>query len=254
MSTMFTPEFRAEVEDALLDSARRDPRIVGAAVVGSLALDGGDAWSDLDLTFGTADGADVAEVMADWSKELAARFDALQLFDLPAGETIYRVFLLPGGLQVDLSFAPAASFGAGSPRFRLVFGAPQPKQPPEVRAASDIFGWGIAYVRDAYASIERGRPWRAEHSIGEVRHHAFQLACRRHGLPLAFGRGLDELPAGLLSAFAATLVTSLERPELLRALDQAVTCLLREADEVRDLATRAEPRIREWTAAAGDVR
>ena len=43
---------------------------------------------------------------------LRDEFDALPLFDLPSGETIYRVFLLPDGLQCDLSFSPARHFGA----------------------------------------------------------------------------------------------------------------------------------------------
>ena len=35
--------------------------------------------------------------------------DAAVLFDLHYGPLIYRVFLLPSSLQIDLSFAPAAS-------------------------------------------------------------------------------------------------------------------------------------------------
>jgi hypothetical protein len=40
----------------------------------------------------------------------------------------------------------------------------------------------------------------------------------------------------------------LERDELLRALGSAITGLLREATDVRELATKAEPELRALTA------
>ncbi len=58
------------------------------------------------IPFGLIDGASVDEVLADESKDLAAEFDAVDLFDVQVGSTVYRVFLLPGNLQVDLSFTP----------------------------------------------------------------------------------------------------------------------------------------------------
>jgi hypothetical protein len=39
---------------------------------------------------------------------MAKRHAAVHLFDLPFLSSLYRVFLLPGSLQVDLSFTPAA--------------------------------------------------------------------------------------------------------------------------------------------------
>ena len=50
--------------------------------------------------------------------------------------------------------------------------------------------------------------------------------------------------------FADALVLSLERDELLRALGSAIAGLLREADEVRELAAKAEPELRTLTAAS----
>src|SRR6188768_998812 len=109
---MFSIEDRNRVRDRALELASSDERVVAGAIVGSLALDEGDRWSDLDLTFGVADGVPVLDVLDDWSRRFAAEFDAVQLFDLPAGSTIYRVFLFPGCLQFDLSFSPASEFGA----------------------------------------------------------------------------------------------------------------------------------------------
>jgi hypothetical protein len=45
--------------------------------VGSLAVDGGDRFSDLDLAFGIADGVPVTEVLGVWTTTLIDELDAL---------------------------------------------------------------------------------------------------------------------------------------------------------------------------------
>ncbi|HWJ43829.1 MAG TPA: hypothetical protein VNR63_00470 [Gaiellaceae bacterium] len=99
---MFTVEQRDAVRERLLRLADDDERVVAAAAVGSLALGGGDRFSDLDLTFAVADGAPVADVLDEWSRTLVEELGAVQLADLERGATIYRVFLLPDALQFDL--------------------------------------------------------------------------------------------------------------------------------------------------------
>src|SRR5437764_3812496 len=49
---VFTVEQRDALRDRLLRLAEEDERVVAGAAVGSLAVDGGDRFSDLDLTFG----------------------------------------------------------------------------------------------------------------------------------------------------------------------------------------------------------
>ena len=51
-----------------------------------------------------------------------------------------------------------------------------------------------------------------------------------------------------VEAFDDSLVRSLERDELLRALALAVDGLLREAVDVADVAAKVEPQLRELTA------
>jgi hypothetical protein len=46
---------RDRVRDRVLEIASSDPRVVGGAVLGSLAHDEGDQWSDLDLMFSVGD-------------------------------------------------------------------------------------------------------------------------------------------------------------------------------------------------------
>src|SRR5712691_878069 len=91
----------------MLQLAQEDERVVAGAAVGSLAVGSGDRFSDLDLTFGVADGVPVAHVLDDWTRTLTEELDAIQLADLQAEPTIYRVFLLPDALQFDLSMTSA---------------------------------------------------------------------------------------------------------------------------------------------------
>jgi hypothetical protein len=242
---VFSVEDRDRVHHRVLEMAAADPRVVAAAVVGGLADGGGDRWSDLDLTFAVADDVPVSDVLDDWTREFAAEFDAARLFDLPAGASIYRVFLLPGCLQVDLSFTPASAFGARGPRFRLLFGntVDVPQAPPP--SANDLFGLGVHHAVRARFCIERGRWWQAEYWISGVRDQALALACHRGGVAIAEGRGFDDLPLDVLAPFDDALVRSLQPEELRRALASAVSGLVRESAEAADLAASVDTQLRE---------
>jgi hypothetical protein len=242
---MFSIEERDNVRDRVLEIASADPRIVAGAVVGSLALDDGDRWSDLDLTFAVADGVPLAGVLADWTHSLVAEFDAVHLFDLPSGATIYRVFLVPVCLQFDLSFTPAAEFAPGGPEFRLLFGSANDKPFPPPPAAHDLFGCAVHHALRARFCVERGLYWQAEYWISAVRDYALSLACLRRGLPARHGRGFDDLPTDVRGAFTEAFVRSLERDELIRALACAVKGLLPEASD-----PAVESQLRELTSTA----
>ncbi len=245
---MFTVEERDRIHDRILAMAHADPRVVSGAEIGSLTHGPGDRWSDLDLGFGLGDGATPADVLADWTPRLERADGAVHLFDLASGATIYRVFLFPGALQVDLSFAPAAAFGARGPKFRLLFGSAveHPRAAPP--SAEYLFGFGVHHAVRARFCVERGRLWQAQHWIGNLREIGLTLACRRRGLETRHARGYDELPAEVLKPFEATLVRSLDRAELLRALGCAIDGVLREANEARELASKVEGEMRGLTS------
>jgi hypothetical protein len=245
---MFTIEDRDRVRDHVLNMASRDGRVVAGAVVGSLAHNEGDRWADLDLTFAVADGVPVLDVLEEWTRGLVGKLQAARLFDLPAGTSIYRVFLLPGCLQFDLSFTPASDFGALGPKFRLLFGRAVEKLHVGPPSADELLGYAVHHAVRARVCIERGRYWQAEYWISGVRDHALGLACRRRNLPARYGRGFDDLPEIVRDAFASALVTSLNRAELVRALRCAIECLLGEVDEVQEMAASIEPRLRELIA------
>jgi hypothetical protein len=246
---MYSIEYRNLIRDHVLQLATSDERILAGALVGSLALSDGDRWSDLDLTFAVADRFSMFDVLEDWTRHLVQEFDAAHLFDLPSGASIYRVFLLPGCLQFDLSFTPASKFGASGPKFKLLFGTAvkKPFSPPP--SAQELFGYAVHHVLRARFCLERGRYWQAEYWISSARDYALNLACRRRGLPAYEGRGIDDLPPAVINGFMPSLATSLERDELLGALGCVIQGLLGEAEEVKELATKVEPQLRELTLA-----
>ena len=154
---MFTVEQRDALRERVQRLAEEDERVVAGALVGSLAVDAGDRFSDLDLTFAIADHVQVADVLDDWTRALFRDLDAVALAELERAPTTYRIFLLPGALQLDLSMTPAAQFRPAGPRFRLLFGetaaggSEVPTPPvaanlfiPTPSVAHDVFGWGAA--------------------------------------------------------------------------------------------------------------
>lgn len=240
---MFTVEQRDALRRRVLRLAEGDERVVAGALVGSLAVDGADRFSDLDLTFGVAASFPVTDVLDDWTRTFVDELAAVHLVDLERGPTIYRVFLLPDALQFDLSMTPAAQFRPTGPHFRLLFGETAASEgatpsvsdlfistPPVV---GSIFGWGVIYALHARACIERGRVWQAEHYVGAVRDHALSLACLLRGLPAVQARSFDDLPAESLARFEDAHVGAVDPAALRSALAASAVALLREGAEAR---------------------
>ncbi len=238
---MFTVEQRDALRDRVLRLADEDDRVLAGAAVGSLAAGTGDRYSDLDLTFSVAGTATVADVLDDWSRTLVTEQEAVRLVDLQAGSTTYRVFLVPDGLQFDLSMTPAAHFRPAGPRFALLFGetAPDPEVEPPPRPPGnlfistpavphDIFGWGVIYALHARACIERGRLLQADHYVAAVRDHALSLACIREGVAAVQARGYDDLSAETRTRFAPARAAAAEPDELRSALGASVRALMQE--------------------------
>ena len=225
---MFTSEERSRLRSDLLAYATNDQRIGGAAITGSAASESEDQWSDIDLAFGVAEIAEVQHVLSDWTAHMYEQHRALHHLDVKAGAWIYRVFLLPSTLQVDLAFVPIAEFRALAPTFRLVFGTANEHRysPPPVPI--DIVGLGWLYALHARSCIARRKLWQAEYMISGMRDHALSLACIRHNLPYVHGKGIDQLPAGLIAEFEGSLVRQLDSAELSRAFQVVTRCFLGE--------------------------
>jgi hypothetical protein len=225
---MFTAQERDEIHDRLVELARADPAVTGAAITGSRAGDESDRWSDIDLFFGVAGQVDAA--IARFTDVLYRDFDAVHHWDLPAGPSIYRVFLMPGWLQVDLGFTPEATFGVHGPSWRLIFGRAADLKPPVHADPRSLIGLAWHHSLHARICIERGRTWQAEYWIGALRAELLALGCLRHGYPTAYAKGAHLLPAEITDPLEAALVRSLDTAELNRALDAALAVFAAELE------------------------
>ncbi len=148
----------------------------------------------------------------------------------------------------DARIAAAAVVG---PSFRLLFGeANAPTSPPRP-APETLIGMGWLYALHARSSIARGRSLQALHMVNQLRDQVVSLACLRHGLPAAEGRGADDLPPDILATIAETLVRGLHRRDLSTAFANAMTALINEAEQIdSDLASRLRVPAQHLTRAA----
>ena len=226
----FAPEERARLRSDLLERAAMDSRLSGAAITGSAAAGAEDQWSDIDLAFGVKDSDELPNVVADWTAYMYERHLSLHHLDVRSGAWLYRVFLLPHTLQVDLAFVAATDFRPLAPSFRLMFGEANESSYVSPAPADSIIGLAWLYALHARSCIARGRVWQAEYMISGIRDNALALCCIRHGLPAVHGRGLDLLPVAVASKFEGALVRNLDHAELSRAFRVSVQRLL---DEIR---------------------
>ena len=115
---MFSIHDRDRVRDHVLERASADPRVVADDGVGSLALDVGDRWSDLDLTFAVADNVPVPEVLEDWTRDLVRlqELPAKKCILNPDGMTDMKKFKkLAGDRMAMMGDVPASMLAAGTP-------------------------------------------------------------------------------------------------------------------------------------------
>jgi hypothetical protein len=244
---MFSVEQRDATRRRLLDLAASDPTVVGAAITGSHATNSEDRWSDVDLAFAIDGPLDIA--MQRWTQRLYEEFHAVHHWDLPSGSAIYRVFLLPGCLEVDIAFTPAADFGPHGPSWRTVFGDATPQQAAAPPDPNRLAGLAWHHALHAWTSIQRRRWWQAEHWISALRSHVIALASHRLGHPASYAKGAHLLPLDVTTPLEATLVRTLDETELLRALTATAHALTAElartdqalADRLRLVLTELNP-------------
>lgn len=226
---MFEVDRRERVRTQLVERARTDERIVGAAITGSAASGREDRWSDIDLFLGVACGVEVEAVLGDWSSFVYRELGALHHFDLRPGTQIYRAFLLDGPLEIDLGFTPSRDFGpVGDGGFHVVFGTPAERRALPSVDRGHLVGLTWHHVLHARIAIERGAPWQAEHWISAVRDHTITLACHRLGLATSYAKGADALPPEVTGPIGEAFVRSIDTAELARALRAATEAFLTE--------------------------
>lgn len=243
---MFGVEDRERLRLELIEAARADERVDAAALLGSATVGREDRWSDLDLALCVGDKSERKAVIADWSECMYRDHGAVHHLDVVWGEGLYRCFLLPNALQVDLSFWPERQFRPTAPAFRLLFGEAGEMRAAAPPSADELIGEAWLYALHAHRCIARGRPWQAEYMLSAARDRLLALSCLRHGLPARLGRGLDQLPAQVRAAAEPALVGSLDPEALTRALTAIVPALLVQIEQAdAALADRLAGPLRE---------
>ena len=218
----YSIEDRRSIQVFLIEKARSDPRISDAALVGSESVGKSDRWSDIDLTFGVSDNIDLKELMADWSAVLEKEFRTEQLFDLVYEQSVYRVFLTPECLQIDLSFTPTSYFGAITENFKLIFGKEKERAKKKLPEAQIVYGYFVLYTLKSRSALERGRLWQSLGFLEAGREQLLKLACLKYQLNPFDGRGYDDLPDHLKAEVAQGLVADLNVNFLMNALSKTV--------------------------------
>lgn len=235
----FTAQERETLRAELVEDARKDARIIGAAHTGSAAVGLQDRWSDVDLALCLAPDASVEDVMQSWSDRLYRDHGAVAHHDVRHGSTLFRVFLLRNTLQVDLAFWSSADFAPIGPKFKLIFGTPNPA--PNIAAPNpgNIIGMAWLYALHVRSSIARNRKWQAEYMLSGLRNQLIELVCLRCNLPAVQGRGGDDLPENIKKLMSECLLRSLDPSELARAFRATVLLLLDEIGSVDKAATES---------------
>ncbi|MGK3110632.1 hypothetical protein [Streptomyces sp. WAC05858] len=243
---MFSVEERDGLRDRLIQFAEADEAVTGAALTGSQATGHSDRWSDTDLVLAVR--GDLAVPLSRWTQWLHGELGALHHWDLPADRRIIRVFLLPGWLEVDLTFCPEEEFGPRGPQWRTIFGEERTLAPFPQAERDTLIGLAWHHALHAHICIRRGREWQAEYWISALRDHVVALACLRLGYAAVHAKGAHLLPAIMTAPLEATLVRSVAESELRRALKAAVTVL---TDELEQTDSRLAARLSPMLAALG---
>jgi predicted nucleotidyltransferase len=241
---MFTVSDRERLREELIDTARKDEEVIGAALVGSAATGREDAWSDIDLMLQTRDGTDPGAVAERWTADFYTRHGAVHHLDVYAGEVLYRVFLLASSLQVDVSFWPHDQFRGTEPGFKVVFGTPNPPTEPKAPDPVQMIGMGWLYALHARSAVARERHWQATIMLDHLRDELLALACVRHGLNHRHGREADRLPPEVLDPLHRARAISIDSQELIRSKRALLDCFAAEvALHDQALADRLQPAL-----------
>lgn len=224
----FTEDERTTLFNRILQIAKLDERVCGGALLGSLAIDKQDKWSDIDISFSIHETFEPKTVLDEWTKLLKAQFDIIDYWDLPHANAIYRVMLFANGLELDLSVVPESEFGPKAPTFKLLFGKALEKYDLPKPNIAKYYGLGWHHVLHANSAIKRGKFWQAEYWISHLREIIITMKCIRLGLPTQHGRGADRIPKSELNELNKTIIKSIEKDQLKTALTNCTQLLVKE--------------------------
>ena len=239
---MFTGKEREDIRQYLLKVAKKDARLSGGAITGSVTIGKEDQWSDIDLAFGVTYPEDIANCLSDYSSMMYEKYQAVHHLDVVSGQWLYRVFFLPNTLQVDIAFAPKCDFRPKAQTFSLVFGEALELSVSKKAPVDELVGWTWLYALHVRSSLARNKRWQAEFMISGMRDKVFELTCRRYNLITKEAREIDLLPEEILRSREDGLVRSLDLNELKRAFSVVASSFLAEVSLFdRNLESKLRP-------------
>lgn len=241
---MYSKEERDEIQNSIIALAQKDNRIKDCAIVGSESIGKHDKWSDIDLTFGIDDETEISQILSEWNAIMFANFNANVLFDVEYKESIYRVYLLPNALQVDLSFTPTQNFGAITNAFKLIFGKANHRQHKPEPELSSILGYSILYALKSRCAIEREKYWQAIFYLDKFRENIMTMKCISLHLNPFDGRSFDELPNSFLNKITTGLTGELNRDTLKNSLRSFTKILIQEIKQDNTIAYTFENELK----------
>ena len=234
---MFSEAERDAVLERALALMSEDERIEAVVLTGSLGRGQGDRWSDVDLSAVVADGEDTGAVTNDWEELAYREWPVVHHYATEFGSTRVRGFLLRDALLLDLGFTPIGDFEVWAP-VHVLFDrtgrataaaenvtAWTPK--PDWRAEAGFAAHDVLHARTA---ANRGRSWQSLYYLQRIRNRTLALASERRGWDSDEFTRVDDLAEDETRPLEATLVSTLERSDLLAAIDRATRAFL---DELR---------------------
>lgn len=242
---MYSKEYRNKVQSSIITFAKEDVRITDCAIVGSESIGENDEWSDIDLTFGFNMEIEIPKILLDWNELMAKKFGANVLFDLAFRESIYRVYLLPNALQVDLSFTPTKHFGAITEKFKLIFGEEKNRNSKPVPKLNTIFGYAVLYALKTRCSIEREKFWQAHYFLEKFKENIMTLKCLSENLNPFDGRDYDNLSDLFLTRIQSSLIDSPNRYNLGESLKVLTEILINETKNNSEINYKFENELKQ---------
>jgi len=270
MASHFTAESRQKTLDSVLEALEADERVIGVIVVGSGAAGFDDDLSDIDLCVVASD-EDAESVFRDWRGRFEGLLPVVHCSEVIYGPGSYLyALLLDGFLELDAGFMALGKLSAKRERWRVAFDRSgrieeimrrtwAERREPDMRTEYLRRADGIWHmIMQIGQAIRRGHKWRAVNYIEMIRSRTVELAGLRLGLNAGHYRQVHGMPAEFLDALQATLPTSTDDAELLRAWEAAVICFFQEARPCdatlgTDLADSLEPKMHEFIALVRNI-
>ena len=244
---MFTTADRDAVLGRAVQLLSEDDRVEAAVLTGSLGRGTADRWSDIDLDAVITAGTETATVAAAWEQLVYREWPVAHHYATEFGSTPSAAFLRDALL--DMAFTPIEEFAARAP-VRVLF--------DRTLDHGDRLGLEgvVTYARcgrrsgvrrhdvlHACVAANRDRRWQSLYYLQRVRNRTLALASERHGWDSDDFTRVDDPPTDEIGALEDSLVATLDRNALLRAVDVTTGAFLTELGRHdRALADRlAEP-------------